>query len=128
MADTPPTDLYLNQFLVENVEWGIHPEEVLGGTGRCRLKFHDKYFEYEPVAHWDVKVVIHSTGWVLFRGEIVKNGVHLRVRNGRRIWELDCADYNNELPQRLVGALDGKTWVDAGFGFFNNIDPYAAPL
>lgn len=111
------------------MEWSMTTEEVLGGAGRATLVVQDRTNTWEPEPHWDVQVVVRGTGWVLWRGEIVTEPEELPNKMPWRKWNIDCADYNNELEQRLVGAFDGKTWLDpGGFGFFVNIDPFASSL
>jgi len=124
-----PIDLYINHVLISRMEWSMSAEEVLGGTGRCTIRVQDRNNSYEPKCHWDVKAVIASSGFVLFRGEIINEPEELPVGMPWRVWALDCADYNNELPQRLVGAFDGRTWEDAdGLGVYVNVDHYANSL
>jgi len=121
--------LLLNHEEVGNVEWNMSTKEVLGGTGRATLTIIDKDCTLEPQAHWDIKVVIRGTAWVLWRGEIISPPASFITGSSARWWNLDCADYNNQLPQRLVGAYDGKTWVDEfGMGIYVNIDPFASSL
>jgi hypothetical protein len=125
-----PIALYINGYDVgDDMEWGISTEEVLGGTGRATLLVQDRTNSWVPEAHWDVKAVIRATGWVLYRGEIISTPLELTLGMDWRIWQMQCADYNNEFPQRLVGAMDGKTWMDtSGLGVFVNIDPYGTTL
>lgn len=111
------------------MEWGMSGEEVLGGPGRATLIVQSRDNSWDPQAHWDVRISIRSNGWVLFRGEIITPHAVLPVGFPWTRWVLDCADYNDEIPQRKVGALDGQTWVDVdGFGSFVNVDPYANTL
>lgn len=111
------------------MEWSMQTEEVLGGVGRATIRVQDRTNTWEPECHWDVKASIRDTGWVLWRGEIVTEPTELPVGMPWRTWALDCADYNNELSQRLVGAYDGVTWEDVdGLGDYVNIDPYAHSL
>lgn len=119
-------DLYINHVLVSGMEWTFSAEEVLGGVGRGQLRVQDRTNSWEPKCHWDVLAIVASTGHVAFRGEIVSEPVELPVGHDWRVWVMDCADYNGELPQRLVGAIDGKTWEDIdGLGDYVAVDPYA---
>lgn len=121
-----PILLEINHAEVSFMEWGMSCEEVLGGTGRATLIVQDKTNSWEPQAHWDVKVSVRSNGWVLFRGEIIFPHADLPVGFPWTRWVLDCADYNDEMPQRKVGALDGVNWVDAdASGTYVNIDTNA---
>lgn len=125
--------LYVNHVEVGgDMEWDMSTEEVLGGVGRATLTIQSRDNSYEPQPHWDVKAVLNTgplAGWVLWRGEIIRPPIELPVGFPFRRWKIDCADYNNEFDWRLVGALDGKTWLDtSGLGVFVNIDPYASSL
>lgn len=126
----PPILLEINGTDVsDGMEWGISTEEILGGTGRYTLIVQDRTNSWIPEAHWNVKVSIRSTGWVLGRGEIISKPLDLTPGLRWRTWKMTCADYNGQLPQRLVGAMDGKTWMDtSGLGVFVNIDPFASTL
>lgn len=129
MADVPPLKLEVDGVEVTNVEWGAATEEVLGGTGRITVAVQDRTNTWEPTPGSDVKASIRASGWILGRGQIVTPSFELPVGMPWRIWKLDCSDSNAQLPQRKVGALDGKTWIDeGGFGFFMNIDPFASSL
>lgn len=129
MADVPPLKLEIDGVEVLNVEWGVVTEEVLGGTGRISVAVQDRTNTWEPTPGSDVKASIRATGWILGRGQIVTPSFELPVGMDWRIWKLDASDSNAQLPQRKVGALDGKTWIDeGGFGFFMNIDPFASSL
>lgn len=126
---TKTIDLYINNVLKDFMEWSASGEEIVGTGGRATFVVQDRDLTWEPETHWDVKAVVHSSGWVLFRGEIVREPVELPVGEPYRRWKLECSDYNNQLPQRLVGAIDGNTWIDAdGFGDYIAIDPYAESL
>lgn len=123
-------DLFVNGSEVGGfMEWTATFEEILGGQGSAQITLQDRTNTYEPQCHWDVKAVVHATGHVLFRGEIISPPVALLDGEGFRRWKLSCVDYNYELDWRLVGAVDGKTWIDEdGFGDFIPIDPYANSL
>lgn len=127
-----PIALYLNHVEMlddQGMEWSMKVEEILGSTGRATLTIQDRTMTLEPECHWDVKAVVRSTGFVLWRGEVISEPEDLPVGFPWRRWSLDCADYNNELDWRLVGALDGVTWRDIdGLGDYVNIDPFAASL
>lgn len=127
---TKAIDLYINGTEVgDNMEWSCTTEEILGGQGRFTVAVQDRTNSYEPQVHWEVKVVIHSTGWVLGRGEIISQPTQLPVGPTWRTWVFDCADVNNELDWRLVGAVPGDIWIDEdGFGDYVDIDPYANTL
>lgn len=113
----------------EVMNWGATFEEVLGGAGRATFKIYDESLTYEPIEHSDIKAVINRSGHVLFRGKILKPKLELELKDPGRWWTFDCVDYNPEMAARLVGALDGKTWIDdSGFGIFVNIDPNASTL
>lgn len=129
----PNVRLYINHAEVsDDMEWNLAPEEILGGVGRATLTVQDRANGYEPQNHWDVKAVIANgpkAGHVLFRGEINMEPEDLPVGMSFLRWKLDCQDYNNQMDWRLVGALDGKTWLDTtGLGVFVNIDPFATSL
>lgn len=129
MADVAPTRLTIDHVEIARVDWDVSPEEVLGGTGRCTATIQDRTNSYQPRQHADVKLDIPDSGWVLFRGEIEKTPLLLVTGKPWRSWRLDLADYNIEKGRRAVGALDGQTWMDpSGFGFFQNIDPFAQSL
>lgn len=129
MSDVSPILLEVNGDEISRMEWSMSTEEVLGATGKARLIVQDMDLSWEPEAHWDVKVSVRSSGWVLFRGEIVTTPITLITGADFRVWQLECSDYNNQLPQRLVGAFDGKTWIDdSGLGIYVNIDPNAETL
>lgn len=129
MADVPPLKLEVDGVEVTRVEWGIVTEEVLGGKGRISLAVQDRTNSWEPTPGSDIKATIRATGWILGRGQLVTPSFDLPVGMPWRIWKLDASDSNAQLPQRKVGALDGKTWIDeGGFGFFMNIDPFASAL
>lgn len=127
-----PISLYLNG--VERVddhgmEWDWSTSETLGSTGSATITVQDRDNTLEPVAHWDVKLVIKSSGHVLWRGEVTSFSLELPDKFPWRRWKLQCSDYNGELPLRLMGAYDGKTWMDtSGLGIYVNIDPFASAL
>jgi hypothetical protein len=125
-----PIQLLINHAEVsDDMEWGIGTEENLGGIGPATLIVQDRTNSYEPEAHWDVQVIVRSTGFVLYRGEIISQPIDLTLGLGFRTWKMQCSDYNGQLPQRLVGALDGRTWMDtSGLGIFVNIDPFNSTL
>lgn len=127
-----PLACYVNgvEMLNEHgIEWSMTFEEVLGSTGRAKLVLQDRTRTLLPKAHWDVRVVIRSSGWILFRGEVLNPSFKLSPGEPWIRWDLDCVDYNDQLPQRKVGAFDGKTWIDtSGLGIYVNIDPYATTL
>ena len=128
-APAGPIQLFVNHTEMYGLEWGYTTEEVLGGTGRATLAIQDRTGSWSPQCHWDVKVVIRSSGWVLYRGEIISQPIDLPVGQDLHIWKFDCADYNDERKWRLVGAFDGKTWIDAdALGDYVNIDPYGHSL
>lgn len=111
------------------MEWPNNTEEILGATGRAQITIQDRTNVYEPQEHDDIKVVIHSNSWVLFHGEVISKTVQLAPGEPYRRWQMDCADYNGEFPQRLVGALDGTEWVDGdGFGDYIMVDNNAQTL
>ncbi len=121
-----PIKLFIDHVEIFNMEWSMSAEEILGGSGRATLRIQDRLNIYEPKTHWDVEVTIESTGFVLFRGEIINEPMEFIVKHPWRTWVLDCADYNGEMSQRLVGAFDGKTWEDIdGLGDYVNVDPQA---
>lgn len=133
MTYDPAILLYINGVEVgSNMEWSMTTEEVLGGTGRYTILVQDRTNTWEPQPHWSVKALINGgplDGWVLAYGEIISPPADLVTGKEWRTWKLDCADWNGEIPQRLVGALDGKTWIDdSGLGIFTNIDPFASSL
>jgi len=111
-----PQQLFINHVeMSDDMEWSLTCEEILGGTGRATLTVQDRLnSSWIPQAHWDVKVVIRATGWVLFRGEIITPTLDLPVGFPWRKWVLDCSDYNNQPPQRLVGAPSGYIWGSLG--------------
>lgn len=123
-------DLFINGDNVgARMEWKAQFEEVLGGQGRGTVTVDDPTFTYEPQCHWDVKAVLHDSGWVLFRGEIISPPVALVDGEELVRWALQVVDYSYELDWRLVGAIDGTTWIDEdGYGDFIAIDPYANSL
>lgn len=127
-----PVDLYLNDVLMrddEGVEWSWNTREVLGGVGSATFVVQDRTNSIQPEPHDDVKLVRPSTGWVLFRGEVDTVSLDLPDMFPWRKWSLNCSDYNNQFSQRLVGAFDGKTWIDSsGLGIFVNIDPFSSTL
>jgi len=127
-----PTPILLTVNHVEasdDMEWSLTPEEILGGTGRATLTVQDRTNTWEPQPHWDVKAEVRSTGHVLFRGEIIRTPLELPTGMPWRKWKLDCVDYNDQKPQRLIGALDGVTWQDVdGLGDYVNIDINAHSL
>lgn len=124
-----PIELYVNHSLRERMEWSLSCEQVLGSNGRATLSIQDRDNSFEPEAHWDIKIVIASSGQVVFRGEIINEPEELVLGMDWRIWKLDCADYSGEFPQRLIGAFDGVTWQDVdGLGDYVNIDPNAHSL
>lgn len=114
------------------MEWSMSTEEVLGGVGDAQIVVQDRTNTYEPEVHWDVKASIRNgplAGFVIWRGEIITLPEELPNKEPWRKWKISCSDYGNELDWRLVGALDGQTWIDPeGFGFFVNIDPFASTL
>jgi hypothetical protein len=111
------------------VEWSMSFEEVLGGNGKCTIRVQNRDGAWEPTDHWDVKATVRSTGWVLFRGEIITHGFDLEPGTPWITWALNCSDYNGEPEQRKIGAYDGKLWLDtSGLGVFINIDPYGITL
>ena len=119
-------DLYVNDVVRYGVEWSMSFEEVLGGQGRSTLTIQDRTNTWEPDTHDDIKAVVSSTGWVLFRGEVISEPVELPVAHPWRKWGMECSDYNNQLALRLVGAIDGTSWQDAdGYGDYIAIDPWA---
>jgi len=131
MSGTGPISLYLNG--VERIddhglEWGWSTDETLGSTGNATVVVQDRDNTLEPAAHWDVKLVIKSSGFVLWRGEVNTFSFQLDDKFPWRRWTLNCSDYNGEMALRLIGAYDGKTWIDSFMGIFVNIDPYAAVL
>lgn len=129
-----PIALYVNHVEMLDadgnaMEWSLSFEEVLGGAGRATVRIQDKTNSWEPQAHWDVRVVVRSSGWVSWRGEVITPSLDLPPGTPWRTWVLDCSDYNGELPQRLVGAFDGVTWEDVdGLGDYVNVDPFAHSL
>lgn len=124
-----PIELYVDHGLTSRMEWSLSAEEVLGSNGRATLVVQDRDNSFEPECHWDVKIVIASTGQVVFRGEIINEPEELTLGLDWRVWKLDCADYSGEFAQRLVGAFDGVTWQDVdGLGDYVNIDPHANSL
>lgn len=124
-----PIELYVDHVLTPRMDWSLSCEEVLGSNGRATLVIQDRDNSYEPECHWDVKVVIASSGKVIFRGEIINEPEELPTGMPWRTWKLDCADYGNEFGQRLIGAFDGVTWQDVdGLGDYVNIDPHASSL
>lgn len=129
MADVTPVRLFVNHVEIVNVEWEMTTEEILGGKGRARLVVQDRTNTWEPQPHWDVKAIRRSDSWVMFRGEIINEPVELPVGMPFRKWQLDCVDYSDQFPQRLIGAFDGVTWQDVdGLGDYVNIDPFAHSL
>jgi len=132
MSGTGPISLYLNgveRIDEHGLEWDWSTSEQLGATGDATLIVQDRDNTLEPAAHWDVKLVIKSNAHVLWRGEVTSFSLELPDKFPWRRWNLQCSDYNGEMPLRLVGAYDGKIWIDtSGLGIFVNIDPYASPL
>lgn len=130
--DVGPIQLLVNhvEMTGENgMEWSMSTEQVLGGPGSATLIVQDRSMDWEPECHWDVQVKIRDTGFVIWRGEIISEPEELPVAFPWRKWNLDCSDYNGEMTQRLVGALDGKTWVSVDqYGDYVNIDPFANSL
>jgi hypothetical protein len=119
-------ELYINDALTLGMEWSLSCEEILGGVGRATLTVQDRTNSWEPATHDDIKVIIAATGWVIFRGEVVSEPVELPVGMPWRRWGMECSDYNNQLPLRLVGAIDGTVWMDAdGFGDYIAVDAWA---
>jgi hypothetical protein len=119
--------LYLDGVEVgDGVEWSMTFEEILGGTGRAMLTLQDPGYTINPQTHADVKAVLASNGWVLYRGEVLLATMNLPPGLDLTRWNLDCADYNGQIPQRLVGAVDGTDVQDNGFGNYVFIDPNAA--
>lgn len=127
-----PMQLLINdvEFVDDHgAEWSIGFEEILGATGRATLIVQDRDNSWVPPAHADIKIKIRSTGWTVYRGEILSTGFSLMPGEPWRRWKLNCIDYNDELPQRKVGAFDGTVWIDeSSMGVFVNIDPYAETL
>jgi hypothetical protein len=110
-----------------NVEWdNVSFEEILGNTSRTTFYLQDPGYTINPQAHADVKVVRASTGWVLWRGEVLLPSITLPPGMDLTVWKLDCRDYNGQLAERLVGAVDGTDVQDNGFGNFVFIDPFAS--
>lgn len=108
---------------------GLTTEEVLGSSGQCVVVIQDRAGTYEPQTHDEIKIVIHSSSWVLFHGEVISIELDLAVAFPFRRWKLTCSDANVQLPQRKVGALDGTQWVDAdGFGDYIMVDEDAQTL
>src|SRR5450759_1969959 len=134
MTLTPigPVQLWINHVERAGMEWSATTEEVLGGTGRTTFVVQDRDLDWEPECHWPVEVKIRNgpfAGWCLFYGEIETEPIDLPVGYPFRAWKLDCADWNIELPRRLVGAYNGKVWQDIdGMGDYINIDPNAQSL
>lgn len=113
----------------EGLEWDWTTNEVLGGVGNATFTVQDRTNTWEPEDHWTVLAIIRSSGWVLYRGEIISHKLTLPDKFPWRRWTLSCSDSNYQLPWRLVGALDGKTWMDqSGLGVYVNIDPFADTL
>lgn len=138
-ASAPPLDDSISPIRWEanhveqaGLEWSMTTEEVLGSKGRATAYVQDRTLSWEPQAGWDIKATIRYgplEGWVLFRGEISSTPLDLKLLHPWRTWQLECVDYNEELRWRLVGAFDGKTWIDdSGLGVFVNIDPNAQSL
>lgn len=129
-------DTIYNQLLVNGVdksgdlEWELTIEEVLGGVGRATLTVQDRTNSWEPQPHDEIQAIIVSSGHRLFWGEVPNLPLNLELGMPWRKWVLDCVDWNDQPSQRLVGALDGKTWIEdpPGFGVYVNIDPDATSL
>lgn len=108
---------------------GLSTEEVLGSSGQCIVVVQDRAGSYEPQEHDEIKIVIHSSSWILFHGEVISIDLDLSVAFPFRRWRLTCSDANVQVPQRLVGALDGTQWVDGdGFGDYIMVDENASTL
>jgi hypothetical protein len=121
--------LYLNGVEVgDEMEWDLQTEELLGGPGRQTLTIQDPGYAINPQTNWDIKAVVASNGWVLYRGYILN--AKLDLPPGRDIpkWMIDCTDYNAMLDQRLLGAPDGTVISDQGQGHYVFVDPFANTL
>lgn len=133
MADSPSVLLYFNGVEAgANMEWDMSTEEVLGGPGRATLTVQDRTNSWVPQPHWDVQCVLASgpfAGQVIFHGEIISQPLIVETGMEWRKWKFTCVDYSYEFGWRLVGALDGETWLDtSGLGVYVNIDPFASTL
>ena len=110
------------------IEWqGTTTEEILGTQGQATIVVQDRTNSLVINEHDDIKLVVHDSGWVLFRGEVITAKGDLPVGMPWTRYTLSCADYNGELSQRLVGAVDGNTWVRGSTrrsATYTPIDPY----
>ena len=124
-------DVYIAHVnLGDIIEWlGTSTEEILGTQGQSQIVIQDRTNSLTINEHDDIQLVVHDSGWVLFRGEIITAKGDLPVGMPWTRYTLSCADYNGELSQRLVGAVDGNTWqkIDS-LGDYTPIDPYANTL